>query len=322
MTNEVVTPNNDTVLIEGNIPATGSSIQNDTRQKTCPAVPPNLVGPIKVWVDSPPFEVLAKSFQSLEPGGHGFPKDCQARHRVAIIIPYRDREEHLRILLRNLISLFIKQQLDFGIFVVEQKQNETFNRAKLMNVGFAEAVKVYDWQCFIFHDVDLLPENDRNLYSCPSQPRHMSVAIDKFKYRLPYGAIFGGVAALTKAQFEKINGFSNDYWGWGGEDDDLSTRVRIGGYKIARYPNSIARYKMIKHSSNKENPVNNTKKWYLRCRYKLMYKTKVRWQKDGLSSLKYKVLKITKYPLYTNIYVSLLEAESRDALHREGFKGC
>ena len=45
----------------------------------------------------------------------------------------------------------------------------------MFNVGFVEAMKAYDWDCFIFHDVDLLPEDDRNLYTCPDQPRHMSV---------------------------------------------------------------------------------------------------------------------------------------------------
>lgn len=58
-----------------------------------------------------------------------------------------------------------------------------FNRAMLMNVGFVEALKLYNYDCFIFHDVDLLPEDDRNLYSCPEQPRHMSVAVDVFKYK-------------------------------------------------------------------------------------------------------------------------------------------
>ena len=95
---------------------------------------------------------------------------------------FRDRNVHLRILLHNLHSFLAKQELDYGIFVIEQIANQTFNRAKLMNVGFMESLKVYDWQCFIFHDVDLLPEDDRNLYTCPEQPRHMSVAIDKFKY--------------------------------------------------------------------------------------------------------------------------------------------
>lgn len=52
-----------------------------------------------------------------------------------------------------------------------------------MNVGFKEAKLQREFDCFIFHDVDLLPEDDRNLYTCPEQPRHMSVAVDKFKYR-------------------------------------------------------------------------------------------------------------------------------------------
>ena len=27
-------------------------------------------------------------------------------------------------------------------------------------------------------------------------------------------------------QFKKVNGFSNQFWGWGGEDDDMSNRIR------------------------------------------------------------------------------------------------
>uniref|UniRef100_A0A1I7XMT3 Glyco_transf_7C domain-containing protein n=1 Tax=Heterorhabditis bacteriophora TaxID=37862 RepID=A0A1I7XMT3_HETBA len=127
-----------------------------------------------------------------------------------------------------------------------------------MNIGFVEGLKLYPWECFIFHDVDLLPEDDRNLYTCPTQPRHMSVAIDKFSYKLPYGSIFGGISAMTTSQLRAINGFSNDYWGWGGEDDDLSERVRLAGFKIARYPGKIARYKMIKHNSESSNPINKS----------------------------------------------------------------
>ena len=52
-----------------------------------------------------------------------------------------------------------------------------------MNIGFVEALKLRSWDCFIFHDVDLLPENDRNLYTCPPLPRHMSVAVDAMAYR-------------------------------------------------------------------------------------------------------------------------------------------
>jgi len=45
-----------------------------------------------------------------------------------------------------------------------------------------------------------------------------------FEYRLPYKQYFGGVSAMSKQQFQKINGFPNNYWGWGGEDDDIFNR--------------------------------------------------------------------------------------------------
>ena len=53
----------------------------------------------------------------------------------------------------------------------------------LLNIGVLEAAKDGDWQCFCLHDVDLILENDRNLYTCPERPKHLSVAVDKFNYR-------------------------------------------------------------------------------------------------------------------------------------------
>ena len=33
------------------------------------------------------------------------------------------------------------------------------------------------------------------------------------------------MTAFTEESFKKINGYSNEYWGWGGEDDDISHRM-------------------------------------------------------------------------------------------------
>ena len=59
-----------------------------------------------------------------------------------------------------------------------------------MNIAFVEALKQYAFQCFVFHDVDLIPEDDRNMYSCPQQPRHMSVAIDEMGYKYVCAIVF------------------------------------------------------------------------------------------------------------------------------------
>ena len=147
------------------------------------------------------------------------PAHCRARSRVAIIVPYRNREEQLKLFLNHIHPILSRQQLVYGVYVVGQvihrlgmrscrsKANSTFqagytkfNRALLFNVGFAEALRDNPhWECFIFHDVDLMPEDDRNLYTCPvSQPRHMSVAVDTMNYTLMYDSLFGGVSALSR----------------------------------------------------------------------------------------------------------------------------
>ena len=48
--------------------------------------------------------------------------------------------------------------------------------------------------------------------------------------RLPYTAIFGGASALSHDQMMKLNGFSNNFFGWGGEDDDMANRYSIWHY--------------------------------------------------------------------------------------------
>ena len=57
--------------------------------------------------------------------------------------------------------------------------------------------------------------------------------------------------ALRREHYEKINGVSNQFWGWGGEDDDMYKRVIKNGLKITRYITVIARYTTIEHKKAK-----------------------------------------------------------------------
>ena len=185
--------------------------------------------------------------------------------------------------------------------MVLQADRERFNRGKLINVGFSEALKDFAWDCFIFHDVDLLPEDDRNLYTCPAtNPRHMSVAVSKWNYKLPYPNLFGGVVAINTKQFRMLNGFSNEFWGWGGEDDDMAARIKVANLKVERYSTKIARYVMIRHSPEEVN----------KDRLRILNTSKFRMKVDGIKNLKYTVLSRIREQLFTNISALLVPNSS------------
>ncbi|XP_053560459.1 beta-1,4-galactosyltransferase 3 [Bombina bombina] len=266
----------------------------------CPERSPYLVGPIAVSFNRvPTFNGIQEKNPLVTRGGRYQPPNCEARHRTAVIIPHRNRETHLRHLLYYLHPFLQRQQLQYGIYVIHQSGNSTFNRAKLLNVGVKEALRDEDWNCLFLHDVDLIPENDHNLYVCDHwSPKHASVAMNKFSYNLPYQQYFGGVSALTPDQYMKMNGFPNEYWGWGGEDDDIAARVRLAGMKISRPPISVGHYKMVKHKGdrgNEENP----------HRFDLLIRTQRMWTQDGMNSLSYTLLSREREPLYTNITVDI-----------------
>ncbi|CAF4453826.1 unnamed protein product, partial [Rotaria sp. Silwood2] len=155
---------------------------------------------------------------SLFSGGIYSPSGCTPRQHLAIIIPFRNREYQLKILLRHLHPFLQRQKRSYRIFVVEQFGNGTFNKGLIMNVAFSHASKLSApvFNCFMFHDVDLMPENDYNVYECDQHgPRHLAPAVDELRYSLMYNDLIGGVLAVTKDQFIKANGWSNLYWGWG-----------------------------------------------------------------------------------------------------------
>ncbi|CAI9582212.1 unnamed protein product [Staurois parvus] len=135
----------------------------------------------------------------------------------------------------------------------------------------------------------------------PTTPKHMSSAMDKFQYSLPYWTYFGGVSALTPDQFMKINGFPNTYWGWGGEDDDIAVRIRLSGLSITRTPLSLGRYKMISHDRDSGNEENT-------YRFNLLRNTRKTWRDDGMNSLDFTLLSREQTALYTNITVDVGEA--------------
>ncbi|CAL4111534.1 unnamed protein product, partial [Meganyctiphanes norvegica] len=277
--------------------STPEATDNEDGISMCPMYPPDLKGPILVQEEV--SEVSKEARQDVLKGGSWAPTRCRARYRLAIIVPYRDRKLQILPFLQHMHQLLKRQQLNYTIYFVEQHGEELFNRACLLNLGYLEAKKEGPWDCFAFHDVDMLPEDDRNLYHCSLQPRHLAVATSAHKYRsastLSFYKYYGGAALMTSDQIEKVNGWSNRYWGWGGEDDDMWRRIALENMAVWRLPPQIARYKMLGHKPQPRNEKSRD----------LVTKFTGDHPKDGLNSLKYKLLNVTKYDLYTSLIVDI-----------------
>ncbi|XP_063414346.1 beta-1,4-galactosyltransferase 6-like [Mytilus trossulus] len=227
--------------------------------------------------------------------GHYRPPNCTPVQKVAIIVPYRDRQKQLQVFLNNMIPKLKRQKIEFTIYVIEQKSGKPFNRGMMANIGFKEAMSDMEFDCIVFHDVDVLPEDDRNFYICSDNPIHMSVKVEQFGYRLLYEKLAGGIITFSKEQFQEINGYSNQFFGWGGEDDDLYRRIKFNKYELIRPFEDFGICGSVRHEPAEKN---SDRRKFLKYSHEV-------WKNDGLSNLKYSLLLKEKKQLYRWIYVSI-----------------
>lgn len=157
-------------------------------------------------------------------------------HKLGICIPYRNREEHLKELVDKLGKLLIDKGIDHTFYVGHQIDEKLFNRGAMKNIAAQHAFE--DGCDYIaWHDVDMVPDENVD-YSYPeNNPVHIATQLSKYDYGMNYDQYFGGVILFTKEQVEKTNGYSNDYWDWGQEDDDLFWRCYYEGYTTGEIVN-------------------------------------------------------------------------------------
>lgn len=141
-----------------------------------------------------------------------------------IVLPFRDRkgkyQKALDLFLEPFVTYINSNVEKYKIYIVEQNDsNEFFNLARTINIGYdLFKYEMKNDDVFIFHPVDILPI-DTN-YNFTETTKICSIR------HSPSGEYYKGIAFLLK-DFKKINGFSNEYWGWGLEDDDMSVRMNI-----------------------------------------------------------------------------------------------
>lgn len=142
---------------------------------------------------------------------------------LSIIVPYRNRAAHLG----QFIPHMRRRMKDAEIIVVEQSPAKPFNRAKLLNIGFLLCKGDY----FAAHDVDMLPMKAD--YSYVENPTHIATKCSQFRYKMPFAEYFGGVTLFNREDFIHCNGYSNNFWSWGAEDNEMYDNVLRSGLTIS-----------------------------------------------------------------------------------------
>lgn len=94
------------------------------------------------------------------------PKGCLSITKIAIIIPFKNNKTKLNTLIWNLHTFLVPCNIAYGIYVVKSEKLLVFNKSLLMNAGFIESLKNDDYGCFIFHDVDMFPNDKNVVYDC------------------------------------------------------------------------------------------------------------------------------------------------------------
>lgn len=211
--------------------------------------------------------------------------------RLAIIVPYRNRSEHAAIFIPYMHT-YLKMAgiTDYQILLIEQADDKPFNRGKLLNVGYNSVQAEY----YVFHDIDMLPITGD--YDPCLGPTHLVSKATQFKNGIPYDSYFGGVTMFPDIDFMQVNGYSNEYWGWGCEDDDIIRRCKNANIEVNRREGGV--YKSLEHKVNidKQQAEDNFAR----------YKQNIHYNVDGLSTLQFKIVGVEYLSAHAKIIQVIL----------------
>jgi hypothetical protein len=152
-------------------------------------------------------------------------------YKNIIIIPYRNRKEHLDIFIRDALPLFEKYLKPFKVVVIEQNEGKLFNRGIVINIGFNEYREQTEY--FFTHDIDIVPKENcvKDIYTKLPSTNNTVMGI------LTAGSgcnTLGGIIKFNSETFIKANGFPNNMWGWGVEDKALQNRVEFMNINVEK----------------------------------------------------------------------------------------
>ncbi|KAI0980603.1 hypothetical protein GJ496_005716 [Pomphorhynchus laevis] len=243
------------------------------------------------------------AYTNVRYGGSWTPSHCLPVYDpIIVIVPLKNRHEHLNVFLSIMHPFLQMQNIPYSILTITQDDGEEFNRVILMNMAVLYTNKRVN--CFIFADFDFIPDFYENLYTCNKmKPKCLVTSISYLDY-MPKrknakvdNCYFGGIVALTREQFIKVNGFSTMFWGWGEENSDMYRRCVHFYGGIERVALNVGSVSHLSHPH-----INMSSKFR---RFTKIKKASYDYTKDGLTNSDgiCQLVEVTKYPLRENLVV-------------------
>jgi len=222
-------------------------------------------------------------------------------NNLCIVVPYRNRESHLNKFVPHMNN-FLKNNLknNYKIVIVEQNNDKPFNRAKLLNVGFIENKQENNYFCF--HDIDMLPTDNNCDYSFVDGVCKLSYFVSQFNFIPRPDNELGGVTLINNENFIKVNGYSNEYWGWGVEDEDFAYRCKI---KNIQFLIRKGKYFSLFHKPNGDTYGDLASVETIKNREYFKNLKKENIFESGLSNIEYNMLEKINKPNYTLLRVDI-----------------
>jgi hypothetical protein len=176
-------------------------------------------------------------------------------NKLCMLLPFRDgcpqfnraktgeRAEHLEKFLKHMRQFLANVGVKLVDFIIiTQSDRGLFNKGVLFNVG-ASIAPYRGCDYFVLHDIDHIPLNSENRYEKPVLPTHLCTNSSDVGWE----NFVGGAVSLTLDHFQQINGFSNQYHGWGAEDADLFFRLQATWGNVVRLDPKKGYYMPMDH---------------------------------------------------------------------------
>lgn len=248
---------------------------------------------------------------SLKEGIQSYLKYLNRNKVLGIIIPFKNRNEHLSYFIPYIKNHLNKQKIKYKIFIIKQDDNKKFNRGLLKNFAMKHFFNNVDYFCL--HNIRFLPEENID-YSYTYYPKHLlnfyaeinyftnyiygKLQFNNYNYK-KYTPISGGVILFNKNNIVDVNGFSNDYFFWGWDDICLLNRINLNNLKIITQINRFLRITMEKKTSSQFYFAPNR---YLYKYYDKFFNNKNSIKIDGINNCNQKIKIISEIKKDDDIY--------------------